>query len=84
MFVQAFSWLIWLGAEQMETVPMRRLVVLSASPSGDVLDLYPAVVVVAACGWGSLLLCEINTADNICVGMLHPCGARQLHLYKSR
>lgn len=52
-----------------------------ASPSGDVLDLNPAV---AACGWGSLLLCEINAADNICVGMLHPCGAQQLHLYKSR
>lgn len=64
---------------------MRGLVVLSPSPSGDVLDLDPVVMLVLClCMEGFSLLCEINTPDNICVGMLHPCGAQLLHLYKSR
>lgn len=77
-----FSLLISVCVEQMAKAWWEGWLRCRVSPSGDVLDLYP--VVVAACGWGSSLLCEINTADNICVGMLHPCGAQQLHLYKSR
>lgn len=64
-------------------------VVVLSFPSGNVLDLYPVVLVcvrVCVCIFmeGFSLLCEIHTPDNICVGMLHPCGAQVLHLYKSR
>lgn len=49
-----------------------------------VLDLYPALVV-CLCVCGCVHRGVLATlADNICVSLLHPCGAQLLHLYKAQ